>query len=96
MVRLNETADRIVKMMNERGVNSVDLRFHDRFGLDHPITLDSGDTDENGEWQNYEVFVLYSSMNADTNLGSINILQDAADEDDLYTLEDAVKDILNF
>lgn len=34
-------------------------------------------------------------MNADTNIGSINILQDAADEDDLYTLEDAVKDALD-
>ena len=96
MIRLNETADRIVNMMIERGVNSVDLRFRDKFGLDHPIVLDSGDTDENGRWQNYEVFVLYSSMNADTNLGSINILQDAPDEDDLYTLEDAVKDVLNF
>lgn len=96
MVRLNETADRIVKMMSDRGVKSVDLRFHDKFGLDHPITLDSGDTDDSGEWQNYEVYTLYIDMTAQTNLGKIDVLKDAADEDDLYTLEDAVKDILNF
>jgi hypothetical protein len=96
MVRLNETADRIVKMMSDRGVKSVDLRFPDRFGLDHPITLDSGDTDDGGEWQNYEVYTLYIDMTAQTNLGKIDVLKDAADEDDLYTLEDAVKDILNF
>ena len=96
MIRLNETADRIVKMMSDRGVKSVDLRFHDKFGLDHPITLDSGDTDDSGEWQNYEVYTLYIDMTAQTNLGKIDVLKDAADEDDLYTLEDAVKDILNF
>ena len=90
MVRLNETSDRIVGMMKSKGVDSVKFDFDG-----HGIVLDSGGENGNGEWENYEVFTLYSSMNADTSIGSINILQDAPDEDDLYTLEDAVKDALD-
>ena len=33
-------------------------------------------------------------MNADTNLGSLNLLQEVCDEDDWFTVEDAVKDVL--
>lgn len=90
MVRLDETADRIVGMMKSKGVDSVKFNFDG-----HGIVLDSGEENGNGEWENYEVFTLYSSMNADTSIGSINILQDIADEDDLYTIEDAVKDALD-
>ena len=86
---IERISDRIVGMMRSKGVDSVKFDFDG-----HGIVLDSCGENGNGELENYEVFTLYSSMNADTNIGSINILQDAPDEDDLYTLEDAVKDAL--
>lgn len=93
---IEETASRIAEMMRAKGIHSISLCFTDKFGLDNPVTLDDGHMNDDGEWENYEIFTLYSSMNADTNLGSINLLQEDKDEDDWYTLEDVVKDLLGF
>lgn len=107
MVRLNETADRIVKMMIERGANSgVAVALSDDGlevfaysvggGVRAKTPTDSGLSVGSG---------CSSSALPDTMTigdifgafgGSTDILQDAANEDDQYTLEDAVKDVLNF
>lgn len=93
---ISDTASRIAEMMKEKGIQSINLCFTDKFGLDNPVVLDWGDKNHEGEWENYEIFTLYSSMTADTNLGHVNLLQSDKDEDDWYTLEDVVKDLLGF
>ena len=49
---IEETAARIAKMMEAKGVCSVSLRFTDSFGLDNPITLDYVGKGVDGETEN--------------------------------------------
>lgn len=91
MNRYAETAARISNMMEENGRTSIKFNF----GLaNEGVVLDSGCENGNGEWENYEVHELYSDMTADTNFGRTNLLEVVPDEDDWFTLEDCVKDVL--
>lgn len=90
MVRIEETQKRIIDRMNKYGVSSLNLVNKEGLGIvldscsDHPDTL----------WDNIEVKTIYSSLNADTNIGSINLVEEVLDEDDWYTLEDIVNDLV--
>lgn len=86
MIRIDETQKRIINLMWEKGVDSLNLVNKEGVG----VVLDTAD-----DTDNYEVRVIYSSLNADTNVGTINLVEEIVDEDDWFTLEDVVKDLLS-
>ena len=94
MERTDDTARRIADMFAKADVKSVKVASLDRFGLEHPIRLESGDCNGNNEWENYEVFVVYSTLEADTNFGRINLLETVFGEDDWFDIEDVIADAL--
>ncbi len=46
--------------------------------------------------ENLRVYKLYSSLYADTNIGNVYLPNCVDDEDDIYTIEDVLRDILSF
>ena len=96
MDKAQEIAQRIAYMMKGNGVSSLDVSFHDKFGIDYPVVLSAMSENGNGELENLEVFTIHITMTADTNFGKIKLLEIDNHEKDWRLLEISVKDVLGY
>lgn len=96
MTNSEKIAHRIAFMMKGNGLSTLNLSAHDKFGFDHPVILCGGSDNGNGDWENYEVYALHITMDADTNFGKVDLLEADGDENDWLVLEKVVKELLGY
>lgn len=93
MNNIKETQGRICDKMAIMGFSSVDLVNDDGDGvvLDsvYPRSMDKKE-------RNIEILTVYNTLVADTPRGVINLVEQVVDEDDWYTIEDVVDDLIGW